>query len=578
MLALSVLAACAPAASPPPRPSSEPAAEVTRLADEYVAAFFERTPEAATRRGLLNANHGGVTDNSLAATAEWRRREDGWLRAIRAVSPDSLVGRPEWATYGILREVLEGVAATRVCRTELWNLNTNSGWQSTYASLATLQPIGTDSLRAQALTRLRALPRFIATEQRNLGEGLRQGYSASRAVAEGVLRQLDGILASPIDSSPLSAPARRDSTPAFRQAYIAELQDRLLPALRAFRAYLATEYLPHSREGIGVSANPSGAACYQASVRRFTTLSLTPEEIYRAGEQRLALVEGEMRALASRTFGTDDLAAVRRRLREDTAFTFRSREEIVQRSREVVARARAALPRWFGHVPAADVSVVEHPEFRQRTGAAPSYTPPADDGSRGGIFYITTYAPEHISRATLEIVAFHEAIPGHHLQNALALERPGAHPVTRFFGFSGFSEGWALYTERLADEMGLYSGDLERMGMLDAEAWRAARLVLDVGIHTRGWTREQAVDYLTEHSTISPSLTQGEVDRYISWPGQASSYMLGNLTILSLRRDAEERLGPRFDIRAFHDQVLGNGSITLPMLREQVERWLGAQS
>lgn len=577
MLSLSVLAACAPAASPPPRPSGEPAAEVTRLADEYVAAFFERTPEAATRRGLPNANHGGVTDNSLAATAEWRRREDGWLRAIRAVSPDSLVGRPEWATYGILREVLDGLAGTRVCRTELWNLNTNSGWQSTYASLATLQPVGTDSLRAQALTRLGALPRFIATERRNLREGLRQGYSAPRAVAEGVLRQLDGILASPVDSSPFSSPARRDSTPAFRQAYLAELQDRLLPELRAFRAYLATEYLPQSREAVGVSANPSGAACYQASVRRFTTLSLTPDEIYRMGEQRLALVEGEMRALASRTFGTDDLAAVRRRLREDTAFTFRSREEIVQRSREVVARARADLPRWFGRVPQADVSIVEHPEFRQRTGAAPSYTPPADDGSRGGIFYITTYAPEHISRATLEIVAFHEAIPGHHLQHALALERAGAHPVTRFFGFSGFGEGWALYTERLADEMGLYSGDLERVGMLDAEAWRAARLVLDVGIHTRGWTREQAVDYLTEHSTISPSLTQGEVDRYISWPGQATSYMLGNLTILSLRRDAERRLGSRFDIRAFHDQVLGNGSVTLPMLREQVERWLGAQ-
>jgi uncharacterized protein (DUF885 family) len=569
--AILTLLACAPATVASPRPR-DPAGEVTRLADEYVAAFFERIPEAATRRGRPNANHGGITDNSLAATAGWRRREDGWLSWLRAIDADALQNRPEWVTYGILREVIEGSVAVRVCRTELWNLNTNGGWQASYTSLAGLQPVGTDSLRA--LARLRALPRMLATERNNLQEGIRQGYTAPRAVAEGVLRQVDGILSSPVDSSPFASPALRDSTPTFRRTYLAEMRDRLLPALRDYRTFLADRYVPRAREQIGVSTNPNGAACYQASVRRFTTLSLTPEEVYRAGEERLVEVERAMEPLASRVFGTRDLVAVRRRVREDTAFTFRTREEIVSRSRDIIARARAALPRWFGRLPQADVSIVEYPEFRQRAGAAPSYLPAAEDGSRGGVFYITTFAPEHIPRATLEDVAFHEAIPGHHLQNALAQERHDVHEVTRVFGFSGFSEGWGLYAERLADEMGLYSGDLDRLGMLDAEAWRAARLVLDVGIHTQGWTRQQAVDFLTAHSAVSPSLVQGEVDRYISWPGQATAYMIGNLTIRALRREAEMRLGSRFDFREFHDRVLSNGSVTLPMLQGQIERWL----
>jgi uncharacterized protein (DUF885 family) len=190
------------------------------------------------------------------------------------------------------------------------------------------------------------------------------------------------------------------------------------------------------------------------------------------------------------------------------------------------------------------------------------------------MFYISTYQPERTPRAPVESTAFHEAIPGHHLQSAIASELRGAHPITRYFVFSGFSEGWALYAEQLADEMGLYSGALDRLGMLDARAWRAARLMLDAGIHTRGWTREQAVAFLGAHSMASPALVQGEIDRYISWPGQATAYMIGNLALLELRREAERRLGGRFDIREFHDQVLGNGNVTLPIVQQRVESWI----
>jgi uncharacterized protein (DUF885 family) len=567
-----LLAGCA-ARTAAPTPA-DPAARVTRLADEYVAEYFRRAPEAATRRGLAG-DHGRVIDNSLAAVAEWRRREDAWLREINGVDSTALIGTPAWITYGVLREMLEDSVATRVCRNELWSLNTNvAGWQSSYTSLSALQPVGSDSLRAAAIARIRGLPRFLRTEQANLREGLHQGYVAPRSTVEAIVRQVDGILAAPADSSPFASPAARDTTPGFREAYLRAVAGELLPAIGEYRRFLATEYLPHARSAIGLSANPNGAVCYEASVRRFSTLSITPGEVFRVGEQHLARVEAEMQMLARRAFGTGDVPALLHRLREDTAWTFRTRGEIVDRSNEAIARAKAAMPRWFGRLPKADVVIVEYPEFRQRAGAVPSYTAPSEDGRRPGIFNITTWPPERISRAGLEVAAFHEAIPGHHLQTAIAQERLDAHPITRFFNFSGFSEGWALYTERLADEMGLYSGDVDRMGMLAAESWRAARLVVDAGIHSRGWTRAQAVEFLTAHTTIAPSTAEGEVDRYISWPGQATAYLLGSLTIHELRQKAEARLGGRFDIREFHDQLLGAGTITLPMLQERMERWV----
>jgi uncharacterized protein (DUF885 family) len=515
-----------------------------------------------------------VTDNSLAARERWRLREDAWLAELRQVDATRLAERPERFTYGILRGLLEDAAAERVCRYELWNLNPVTGWQASYASLARLQPVGSDSLRAAALARARGIGRFIDTERGNLAEGLRGGFVAPRPVVEVILRQLDALLATPAAQSPFASPAQRDSTPGFREALVAAVADSILPAMRRYREYLAGDYLPRARSEIGVSASPGGEACYRASVRRFTTLDLPPSEIFERGQRELARIEQEMRTLAERRFGTSDVPALLRRLRDDTAFTFHTRQEIVDSSEAAIARATKALPRWFGILPGSGVIIEQHPEFRQRAGAVAQYNPPADDGSRPGIFYITTYQPEHQSRAMLEPTAFHEAVPGHHLQVTIAQERRNSHPVARFFFNSGFVEGWALYAEGLAGEMGLYGSDVGRMGLLASQGWRAARMVLDAGIHTRGWTRDQAVAFLQQHTAVPPLQVEGEVDRYIAWPGQASSYMLGNLEIRALRREAEQRLGRRFDIRAFHDHVLQNGAVPLPMLRAEIERWV----
>ena len=298
--------------------------------------------------------------------------------------------------------------------------------------------------------------------------------------------------------------------------------------------------------------------------------------MHKLGLGQIARIESEMRTIAQRSFATSDVRGLLDRLKTDTQYTFRTREQIMEHSRAAIARAEREMPKWFGILPKAKVIVERYPEFREKT-AVGEYQAPAEDGSRPGVFLISTYEPTKRSRSGPESVAFHEAIPGHHLQTAIAMERGSAnHPIARYLGNSGFSEGWALYSERLADEMGLFTADLDRIGMLSEQALRAARLVVDPGMHVLGWTRDQAIDYMASRTTMPRAEIVSEVDRYIVWPGQATAYMLGMLEIERLRAHAQRELGPRFDIRAFHDRILENGSVPLPFLSGAVERWIAA--
>jgi uncharacterized protein (DUF885 family) len=555
----------------------EAAARTRSLADEVFAAGLERFPEQATSNGITDGQHGRITDNSLEALARWQAREDGWLAALRQIDGRSLAGRPEWALYGILREQLESSVAQRVCRTELWDVNSyQDGWQASYTDLAGLQPVGTPAARAAALARLRALPAYIDTDVANLRRGVSLGYIAPKVVVRAVVAQLDTLLATPAADSPFASPAQRDPEPAFRAELLRQIEEALRPAIRRYRTYLAEEYLNAAREAPGVAANPHGVECYRAAVRHFATVDRSPEDLYALGLRQMERIEREMKAVAERDFATSDVRGLLARLRSDPQYTYRSGGEIIAAAQAALDRAREAMPRAFFHLPKAGVIIEPYPEFRQKAGAPGQYNLAPDDGSRSAVFNINPYLPEKQSRSDVESVTFHEALPGHHLQIGLTKERPGVHPLLRYAYNSGFGEGWGLYAEQLADEMGLYSSPVARMGMLQSDAWRAARLVLDAGIHTKGWTRGQAVDYLGSHTTKSPAIVEGEVDRYISWPGQASSYMIGKLEILRLREEAKKALGPRFDLRMFHERVLENGAVTLPMLEESIRRWIAA--
>ena len=553
------------------------AARVTALADELIRVGLERAPEIATYIGMPGARHEGLSDNSLAAIAEGQRIADDFRARVLAIDAAALVGRPEWVTYGFLEEQVKSDLQGRVCRGELWNVSQMTGWQIGLPQLASIQPVGTDELRRQALARWTKLPRFIDNETEKLREGLRLGYTSPQGNVRRVIEQLDNLLATPPAQSPFASPAQRDSTPAFRAEVARVVETQINPAIKRHRDFLVNEYLPRARAAIGVSSQPNGAQCYRAQVRGFTTLDLDPAWIHQTGLQQMEKIHNEMRTIAQRSFGTTDVPALLERFRTDPQFLFKERGEIVAYAERAIERSKVEMPKWFGRLPKADVIVMPYQEFEEKSSPGASYETPADDGSRPGRYRINTYEPTRQSKVGIESTAFHEAIPGHHLQLAIAQERQGAHMVTRFLGNSGFSEGWGLYAERLADEMGLFSSDLDRMGLLSNEALRAARMVVDPGMHVLGWTREQAVDYMLKHTAESRIAVENEVDRYIVWPGQATAYMTGNLEIRRLREQAERELGPKFDIRAFHDRVLEDGTVTLPMLRQKIERWIAQE-
>jgi uncharacterized protein (DUF885 family) len=302
-----------------------------------------------------------------------------------------------------------------------------------------------------------------------------------------------------------------------------------------------------------------------------------PEALHQIGHDEISRINGEMKVLGKKLFGTDDLAAILIKLRTDKTLYFDTPKAIEEAARAALGKARAAIPNLFGILPKADCVVSLIPSEDAPFTTLAFYREPNYDGTKPGEYFINIYKPEIRPRFEMEALSFHESIPGHHLQIAIAQERGALPAFRKFGGATAFVEGWALYTEKLADESGLYSSDLDRMGMLSYDAWRASRLVVDTGLHHLGWTRAKAEQYMREHTALTYSNIENEVDRYIAWPGQALAYKVGQMEILRLRQSAKDTLGAKFDLKAFHDAVLSGGAVSLPVLRQQIETWIAAR-
>jgi uncharacterized protein (DUF885 family) len=555
-------------ATPPPTD-----AHVRALADTYLAALFERLPEQITLYGIPGHRQDKLMDNSLEAWKAWEDREDAWLAEAKQIDPAMISAPPLRATYALVREALEGPIALRACRNELWTVSQFvNAWQVQYGYLVTIQPVGTDDARKDALARWGSLPKFVDTEIGNLREGIKLGYTAPKGNVRITIDQMNTLLAGPISASPFDSPAVRDKTPQFVKQFDALVKDQINPAFEKYRDFLQHEYLPAARESIAVSDIPNGAACYDASVRFHSSLPIPAAQVHATGLKMVDQINAEMKYIAEHSFQTSDVPALLEKLRTDKKYSFKSREELIAYSQAALARAKVGARPVFGLWPKADVVIQPYPAFREKNGPN-EYNSPAEDGSRPGVFLINAYQPEKHSRVEDESTAFHETIPGHHLQGAIALERKEIHPIGRYLGNSGYGEGWALYSERLADELKLFSSDVERLGMLSDQQLRAVRLVVDSGIHTMGWTRKQAIDYMLAHTAEGERDAASEIDRYIIYPGQAASYMLGMIEIRKARDAAEKTMGSRFDIKAFHDRVLEDGSVPLTFLKEKIEHW-----
>ncbi len=568
ILVLAFFAACDQTELPDP----DAAMAIAGLADEYVAEYFRAFPEEALFAGAPDSRPAALSDHSLQALAAWATAEDDMLERLRAIDVDAAEGPAAAVTYGFLKNQLEAARGFRLCRMELWNVSpTWTGWQARFALLASLQPTDTSRQREDALARFSEIPRYIDVEIDNLRQGVELGYTAPQGNVRSVIEQMDALLEAPVGESPFVKSAGDDVD--FKRR-VTELVERgIRPAVARYRDYLRDSYLATARDEVGVKANPNGLDCYRAALRFHTTIDLPPEEIHEIGLRQIELIMAEMREIGERSFGVSDPIELLKLVRTDRQYMFGGREELIAYAEAAVERARAALHDWFGRVPQARMIVQPYPAFQEQSAPGGQAVPPTADG-KPGIYLINAYKAEEQSRAGLESTAFHESYPGHHLQGAIALERPDLHSILRYFWVSGFGEGWALYSERLADEMGLFSSDVDRLGLLSNEAARAARLVVDSGMHALGWSKQEAVDYFDAHTADTRDRAEAEIERYIAVPGQATSYMVGNLEIRRLREQAENTLGENFDIRAFHDLILEDGTLPLGMVRAKVERWL----
>jgi uncharacterized protein (DUF885 family) len=431
-----------------------------------------------------------------------------------------------------------------------------------------------------ALDRFRQVDRYLQQAADRFREGLDLGLTPVARNLRHVLTQIDGYLASPIDADPLLAmtgPADWDGEAGWRDALRDIARDIVRPAMQRYRDMFDTQLLPHGRddEHAGLSWLDGGETIYRNMARVETSLDINPDEVHTIGAD---YIEGPLAAefvdVGQQVFGIDDLAAIFDRMRNDLDLRYDSGEQMITDATEALNRARDTIDQWFGRLPVAACTVTPVPPFLASSAPPAYYIQPAQDGSRGGTYFLNTHNASSMFRFEGQATAFHEAIPGHHLQLAIAGELDGVPAFQQHAIQAAYAEGWGLYAERLADEMQLYPTQRDRLGMLALDAFRAARLVVDTGLHTKGWSRNQAVAYMRRNTPLPFNTIDVEVDRYIAMPGQALSYKLGQLEIRKLRAQAEATLGGRFDIRGFHDVVLGSGMVTLGVLGTLVDEWV----
>jgi uncharacterized protein (DUF885 family) len=411
-----------------------------------------------------------------------------------------------------------------------------------------------------------------------LRSGVANGRTPMASTAEKVVAQLDAILAAPPEQSAFLTTrhprAYSDEQAAAWRAKLATIVgDAIYPAIQRSRDYIADHVVPAGRSDNqpGICHLEGGDEWYRRAIKRHTSVDMTADEIHEVGLEQIRKLDDEYRTLGAEVLGTSDLKEIYDRLRNDPELRFDSGEEIRAAAEAALAKAKATMGDWFGRLPKADCFVQETP-----SGPQAFYFPPATDGSRPGAFYVNTSDPSAWKRYEMEALAYHEGIPGHHLQLAISGELEDVPEFRKHATVTAYAEGWGLYTERLADEMGMYSGPLERIGMLSADSLRAGRLVVDTGIHAKGWSRQQAIDFFAENSPQNLNGIAEEVDRYIGMPGQALAYMIGRLEIMRMRREAEETMGDRFDIKGFHDTVLCSGLVPLQTLDRMVKEWAAA--
>ena len=587
-----VLAGCSPSAPPADGESSgqaaqaDKAAQLNQLYADYWEGVLKLNPLQATFQGDARYND-QLPDTG---SAEYRKQSHDftveWLDKARKIGDGGLQGQ-DLLSYRIFVEELEQSLEGE--KFPDWMLPVNQmGSTVSYAVMLgsgqQAQPFKTVKDYDNWLARAARIPVLLDTEIANMREGIKAGVVQPRVLMQKVVPQFDALITAKPEDSQFWGPIKAlpaDFSEADKQrlteAFRGLISEQLMPAMQKERDFIANEYLPATRDTVGLEALPDGKAWYAFNVKQMTTTEQTPEQIHEIGLKEVERIHGEMQQVMQQVGFKGSLQDFFKFMQTDKQFQFASEPALLEHYRGLEATIEANIPKLFSLTPKAGFEIRPVEAFRAESAAGGEYMSPSEDGTRPGIFYVNTFDLPTRKTWDAEDLFLHEAIPGHHFQIALQQELQGVPAFRRFGGQTAFIEGWGLYAESLGKDLGVYTDPYSYFGRLQGELWRAVRLVVDTGLHAKGWSRQQVLDYMFANSSVSEPDAVAEAERYIAWPGQALAYKTGELKIQALRKRAEQKLGDKFDIREFHAEVLKDGSVPLDVLDDKVERWLQAK-
>ena len=538
-------------------------------------------PEFATYTGDTRYND-RLGDYSREAIAKQIEHAKQQVKVFEAIDT---AGFPEAEVLNqqlMVRELRQDIEAAKFNGWEM-PVDQFGGIHLGLASMPTQMPFNTVKDYENYIARLHQLPRVIDQVTANMKLGLRDRLMPPKYLLEKVTIQAQQIADAAGDKSPFAQPVLKfpaaisaTDQQRLRDAVMKTVSTEVNPAYARFAAFVKNDYAPKGRTEMGVWSLPNGDARYQFAVKQMTTTSLTPEQIHQMGLKQVAELDAQMLVIAKQQ-GFADLKSFNEHIRHDPKLYGTSGQQILDLYQHYTDQMYTKLPQLFGRLPKNKLIVVPMEAYRAPDSVPADYSPGAGDGSRPGRINVNEYDPQHRLLLNAEAIAYHEGVPGHHLQFSIAQELTGIPPFRKYGNYNAYSEGWALYSERLGKDVGFYQDPYSEYGRLENEMWRSIRLVVDTGVHYKHWTREQMVDFFREHTAMDEPNIQTEVDRYIAWPGQALAYKLGQMEILELREQAKKDLGTKYDIRSFHDEILDAGPLPLDVLHSRVTRWITDQ-
>jgi uncharacterized protein (DUF885 family) len=556
--------------------------QLNSLFDELWQYQLRTDPEMATGLGD-NRYNDRLTDRSPGFQKSYLEEEKKFLAKFQSIKADGLAPQDETSLELMVRGLKEEIEGEQFKSWEM-PVNQMGGPHLEMIDLISLMPFATVKDYENYLSRLHQIPGMLAQVTSNMRQGLKDHLMPPKYLLEKVVVQVQEVSSKNGEDSPYAKPIKnfpaaisQADQQRLRSAAIDTINKEIVPAYQRLEKFVRTEYAPQGRTDPGVWALPDGAARYRYNIRRMTTTDLSPEEIHKIGLEQIAKTEAEMLVLAKK-LGFNDLASLNEHIKKDRQYYATSGQQLMDLYTKYSRQMEAKLPEMFGRLPKNKLEIIPMDTFRAKNAVPADYTQGASDGSRPGHINVNEYAPESRLLLNVEAIAYHEGVPGHHLQISIAQELSDLPAFRRNGGYTAFVEGWALYSERLGKEIGFYEDPYSDYGRLENEMWRAIRLVIDTGVHEKHWSREQMVEYFHKYTAMDEPNVQTEVDRYIAWPGQALAYKLGQLDILRLREEANQKLGKKFDLKAFHDEVLGSGPLPLDVMDSHVEAWIAAQS